>query len=74
MNGALRELCESTLFSDEMHTWYDRAEMRRLLTEHAGMKRDNGLRLFGLLTVGLFLQRTKELRTNRHTGYEGAAL
>jgi hypothetical protein len=38
-----------------MQEWFDAGEIDRLWTEHEQKKRDNGLRLFGLLTVGLFL-------------------
>lgn len=53
--GPLRELCQQTLFSPRMAEWFQPAELRRLWQEHEQMKRDNGLKLFGLLTVGLFL-------------------
>jgi asparagine synthase (glutamine-hydrolysing) len=56
--GPLRELCRDTLFSVQMRQWFDQDAMQRLWNDHESKRRDNGLKLFGLLTVGLFLQRT----------------
>ena len=54
--GPLRQLCLDTLFSRAMCSWFEPAELRRLWREHEDRTRDNGLKLFGLLTVGLFLE------------------
>jgi asparagine synthase (glutamine-hydrolysing) len=54
--GPLRELCQDTLFSRAMGDWFDAGELRRLWSDHEQKRRDNGLKLFGLLTVGLFLE------------------
>ena len=54
--GPLRQLCQETLFSDAVRTWFDPREIQRLWKEHEDKSRDNGLKLFGLLTVGLFLE------------------
>jgi len=54
--GPLRELCQDTLFSGVMADWFDAAEVRRLWADHELKRRDNGLKLFGLLAVGLFLE------------------
>lgn len=55
--GPLRELCRDTLFSVQMRQWFDQDAMQRLWNDHESKRRDNGLKLFGLLTVGLFVQR-----------------
>ena len=54
--GPLRELCRDTLASGEMAQWFERAALERLWEEHERKQRDNGLKLFGLLTTGIFLQ------------------
>ena len=48
--------CEDVLFSGPMHEWFDPVQVRRLWTEHCTKERDHGLRLFGLLTMALFLR------------------
>lgn len=52
--GPLREICGDTLFSAQMGTWFDPDAMQRLWNDHERKHRDNGLKLFGLLTFGLF--------------------
>jgi len=54
--GPLRQLCHDTLFSQHMTQWFDRNAVRRLWKEHEDKRHDHGLKLFGLLTVGLFLE------------------
>jgi asparagine synthase (glutamine-hydrolysing) len=54
--GPLRQLCQDALFSQSMRTWFNPREIQRLWKEHENKNRDNGLKLFGLLTVGLFLE------------------
>ena len=41
-----------------MLQWFDRRQLERLWDEHERMQRDNGLKLFGLLTVAMFLAST----------------
>jgi asparagine synthase (glutamine-hydrolysing) len=53
--GPLRQLCQDTLFSAEMRAWFDPVAVRQLWNDHEERKRDHGLKLFGLLTAGLFL-------------------
>jgi asparagine synthase (glutamine-hydrolysing) len=53
--GPLRELTQQVLLSPRMTEWFQAQALQRLWDEHAQMRRDNGLKLFGLLTVGLFL-------------------
>ena len=53
--GSLRELCQDTIFSSQMAHWFELEAIRRLWKEHDEKRRDHGLKLFGLLTVGLFL-------------------
>lgn len=55
MLGPLRELCHDTLFSERMRQWFDAGELRRIWDDHEQRRRDNGLKLFGLMSVGLFL-------------------
>jgi asparagine synthase (glutamine-hydrolysing) len=54
--GPLRQICTDTLLSREMTSRFEAAEVERLLREHETKQRDNGLKLFGLLTIGLFLK------------------
>lgn len=64
--GPLRELCHDTLSSAAMREWFDRDALERLWREHESLQRDNGLRLFGLMCAGLFLQQTRQAAaTNR---------
>jgi asparagine synthase (glutamine-hydrolysing) len=58
--GPLRPLARDVLFSGPMRDWFDDAGMQALWREHESMQRDNGLKLFGLLTVGLFLRAAGE--------------
>jgi len=60
--GPLRELCQETLFSDCMRTWFDVNQIRQLWEDHEQKNRDNGLKLFGLLTVGLFLESASKVK------------
>ena len=66
--GALRQLCEDVLFSGPMQEWFDPVQVRRLWAEHRAMKRDHGLKLFGLLTVALFLRGASPLQEARARG------
>jgi len=54
--GPLREQCHDMIFSTRMLEWFSRRHLQRLWEEHERMQRDNGLKLFGLLTVALFLE------------------
>jgi len=54
--GPLRELCRDTLASAAMSEWFEPAALDRLWKEHESKRRDNGLKLFGLLTTGIFLE------------------
>lgn len=54
--GPLRQHCQDRLFSQPMLEWFDRAQLQRLWSEHERMQRDNGLKLFGLLTVAMFVE------------------
>jgi len=58
--GPLRPMCNDLLFSTPMLDWFDGAQLRRLWNEHERKERDNGLKLFGLLTVALFLGAMKK--------------
>ena len=53
--GPLRQRCQDLLCSKPMLEWFDRGHLERLWSEHERMQRDNGLKLFGLLTVAMFL-------------------
>ena len=53
--GPLSSLAQDVLFSAPMNDWFDAAGVRTLWQQHERMERDNGLKLFGLLTVGLLL-------------------
>lgn len=57
--GPLRELCLDTLFSPQMLAWFNRAQLQRLWDEHERKQRDNGLKLFGLLSAGLYIMQTE---------------
>jgi asparagine synthase (glutamine-hydrolysing) len=61
--GPLRELCRNTLLSDDMRTWFNEDAIHRLWNDHQKKRRDNGLKLFGLLTFGLFIREMSRRRT-----------
>jgi len=61
--GPLREICKDTLSSTHMRMWFDQSAMQRLWDDHEQKRRDNGLKLFGLLTFGLFVQQAAIDRT-----------
>lgn len=54
--GPLRQRCQDMLFSQPMLEWFDRGQLQRLWDEHERLLRDNGLKLFGLLTVAMFIE------------------
>ncbi len=54
--GPLRGMANDVLFSSQMKSWFDEAQLKRLWQQHERMEADNGFKLFGLLTVGLLLQ------------------
>jgi asparagine synthase (glutamine-hydrolysing) len=58
--GPLRGLAQDVLHSAPMREWFDDAALQALWRQHERMERDNGLKLFGLLTVGLFLRSAHE--------------
>jgi asparagine synthase (glutamine-hydrolysing) len=68
--GPLRDLTRETLFATEMCEWFDDAGVRALWHQHERMERDNGLKLFGLLTVGLFL---RSAQTESHANLDDLA-
>ena len=59
--GPLRPLVQEVLFSAQMREWFDEGALRSLWRQHERVERDNGLKLFGLLAVGLFLQGAVQL-------------
>ncbi len=61
--GPLRQQCHDMLFSEPMRHWFDRRQLQRLWDEHERMQRDNGLKLFGLLTVAMFFESTAKPQT-----------
>jgi len=60
--GPLRQICEDTLFARAMREWFDQDAIQRLWKDHQEQKRDNGLKLFGLLMLGLFFDKTGATR------------
>ncbi len=54
--GPLRELCRQSLASPRLCEWFDAAQIERLWRDHESMRADNGLKLFGLMTLGLFME------------------
>jgi asparagine synthase (glutamine-hydrolysing) len=60
--GPLRQQCQDLLFSGPMVEWFDRRQVQRLWDEHVRMQRDNGLKLFGLLSVAMFFESSKRLQ------------
>jgi asparagine synthase (glutamine-hydrolysing) len=59
--GPLRPLAQEAIFSAPMREWFQESALQTLWNEHERMDRDNGLKLFGLMTVGLFLRGALEL-------------
>jgi asparagine synthase (glutamine-hydrolysing) len=58
--GPLRPLAQEVLFSAPMREWFDEGALRTLWGQHERVERDHGLKLFGLLTVGLLLKSAHE--------------
>jgi len=58
--GPLRGLAQDVLSSGPMREWFDEAGLQALWRQHETRERDNGLKLFGLVTVGLFLRSAAE--------------
>jgi asparagine synthase (glutamine-hydrolysing) len=58
--GPLRGLAHDVLSSAPMREWFDEPALQALWRQHERMERDNGLKLFGLLTVGLLLQSARD--------------
>jgi asparagine synthase (glutamine-hydrolysing) len=54
--GPLSEWARSATSSDEMAEWLDAREIERLWREHLVGRRDNGLKLFGLTCLGLWMK------------------
>jgi len=56
--GPLRELARDALSSRDMAEWFRPQAMETLWKEQDAGRRDNGLKLFGLLTVALWIRAT----------------
>jgi len=57
LTAELRPLAESVLAGPALAEWLDPAVVARLWAEHLGARRDHGYRLFGLVCLGLWLDR-----------------
>jgi asparagine synthase (glutamine-hydrolysing) len=55
--GPLRELAQRATASDALAEWLEPAAVEQLWREHEARRRDNGLALFGLTCLGLWLER-----------------
>jgi asparagine synthase (glutamine-hydrolysing) len=53
--GELRELARSVLNGKELRQWFRREAIDELWTDHLARRRDNGLKLFGLVALGLWM-------------------
>lgn len=53
--GDLRELARSVLKGNELRRWFRQEAIDRLWSEHLAKRRDNGLKLFGLVALGLWM-------------------
>lgn len=71
--GPLREQAHDALFSDAMREWFDQSALRSLWQEHERRDRDHGYKLYGLLSVALFLRQLSRREAVAHRG-EGAPL
>ncbi|MDX2287728.1 MAG: asparagine synthase (glutamine-hydrolyzing) [Hyphomicrobiaceae bacterium] len=59
LDGDLYDLARQTTTSAAISQWLDRRRVDELWTEHRTGRRDNGLKLFGLLCLGLWLDPTR---------------
>jgi asparagine synthase (glutamine-hydrolysing) len=53
--GPLKAFAQDQLACRAIDNWFDRNEVNRLWTEHETQKSDNGFKLFGLVTLSLWL-------------------
>ena len=54
--GPLRDFARDTLALPALDDWFQRREIDRLWDEPQSRRRDNGLRLFSLITLALWMQ------------------
>ena len=63
LKGDLGSLAHATTHSAEIKEWFNANAIDELWEEHASSRRDNGLKLFGLTCLGLWLtQNRNELK------------
>lgn len=58
LNGELKELARTATLCPQMLEWFDPNVIEALWRDHETKRRDNGLRLFGLTCLGLWLSDT----------------
>ena len=54
-SGPLQDFARDTLSSPRLHAWVRPAAIETLWREHNGLRRDHGLKLFGLVCLALWL-------------------
>jgi len=54
--GDLAELARGAMHTAKMAEWFDLSEINRLWRDHREGRRDNGLKLFGLAMLGLWME------------------
>jgi asparagine synthase (glutamine-hydrolysing) len=53
--GPLKAFARDRLASRALDNWFDRRELDRLWADHEARKADNGYKLFGLMTLSVWL-------------------
>ncbi len=56
LKGDFGELVRSTILSAKMQEWFEAEEIETLWSDHQAGRRDNGLKLFGLLCLGSWMR------------------
>jgi asparagine synthase (glutamine-hydrolysing) len=56
LRDVFREFGHDTLNNSHVKTWFDHQAVQNLWREHLAGRRDNGLKLFGLICLGLWME------------------
>lgn len=55
----LQELARSVTLDSSLETWFSKKSIEKLWQEHLNAEKDHGLKLFGLMSFGLWLSQTQ---------------
>ena len=64
LSNELREMGQDITLGSQLSKFVNRKPVEKLWDEHLGRKRDNGLKLFGLLCLGLWLNNDPRSKNN----------